>query len=197
MSRGRHYPRLVVNLIVIELLPIEIARARQLAELTHAKYADRPGHYRNLLSSHLVGRIGEIAALEYLARRRLDPVPYFHQLDMDSSCDIDTAAGRCEVKTWSWEHWESWGRAIAAGQLPSLQQKADFILWCALKDPDGRARVRIMGWSMVADITGSPEWMGPAEHQILNYQLKESELRDLDSLIDLRSTSYSSSSSSR
>ena len=57
-------------MIVIELTEREKQIAHQLAELTYEKFGSKTGHYRNLLSSHLVGRMGEIAALEFRINKR-------------------------------------------------------------------------------------------------------------------------------
>ena len=102
----------MVYLIVIELTEREKQIARQLAQQTYEKYGAREGHYRNLLSSHLVGRMGEIAALEFFGSNNLNPVAKFHDPQFDNECDIVTRAGRCEVKTWSYDYWETYGRCV-------------------------------------------------------------------------------------
>ena len=171
--------------VALYLSPDHRQYAESLALDTFERYRDVKGHYRNLLSSHTIGRYGEMGAYQFFVSRRIDAHPYFSNSEYDSLCDIKTKVGRCEVKTWSDNFWNDWGRAVSVAQLPYLEKKADFILWCSALMVNDLVRVDIHGWNTVADMTIRPPMlMGPANNQVENYQLDISEMRPIQSLVE-------------
>ena len=164
----------------------EIETSKFLAQKSFAKWQDVQGHYRNSINSHLVGRYGEVGAERYFLNNGLPVQPNFYNFDNDALCDIDTPLGRCEVKTWTFDFWQDWGRAISYSQLPYLKEKADFILWCGVKEKAEMVRVHIFGWNLVSEIESvAPRLMGPSANQINNYQLQLDAVRNLDDLWSL------------
>jgi len=87
--------------VSIYLSPEHREYAENLAQDTFEKYQNVKGHYRNLLSSHLIGRYGEMGAYQFFINRRIQAYPYFSNIEYDPLCDINTKLGRCEVKTWN------------------------------------------------------------------------------------------------
>ena len=160
------------------------ALAQVLAEISFAKYKNNPGHYRNLLNSHLVGRLGEFAAFTYLHDMGTEPIINAGTPGGDRLADIHTNIGRCEVKTWSAKHWDEYGRCVSVSQLASIKKKADFILWCVADDVDSDTpKVLFKGWSCVSDVDKNPpRLMGIAFRPVNNHQLLESELEPLATL---------------
>jgi hypothetical protein len=170
-------------MISLYLSPDHREYAENLAQDTFEKYQNVKGHYRNLLSSHVIGRYGEMGAYQFFINRQIDAYPYFSNIEYDNLCDINTKLGRCEVKTWNPDFWDDWGRAISVGQMPYLEKKADFILWCTAEEVQGLIRVSIHGWNRIEDMkVRSPIMTGPEGKQVENYQLKVEELRSLDTL---------------
>jgi len=167
----------------IFLSPDHREYAENLAQDTFEKYQNVKGHYRNLLSSHVIGRYGEMGAYQFFINRRIDAYPYFSNIEYDGLCDINTKVGRCEVKTWNPDFWNDWGRAVSVAQYPYLEKKADFILWCTAEEVQGLIKVTVHGWNRIEDMKVRPPLMtGPEGKQVENYQLKVEELRSLDSL---------------
>ena len=157
-----------------------------LAEVSFQKYSKIFGHYRNTANSHLVGRLGEFAAYIYLEKKRLKPVPHFLDLTKDKECDIDSKVGRIEVKTWSAQHWDDWGRCVSVSQYSSVKRKADLILWCTAEEVESDTpKIQFRGWSEVTDIENmEPKMTGAEGRQIHNYQFEESDLKPMNSLGD-------------
>ena len=58
---------------VIKIDDVRHAEALRLAQQTLAIFAKMPGHYNNTLNSHLRGKLGEIAAADWLAARGEKP----------------------------------------------------------------------------------------------------------------------------
>lgn len=167
------------------LSPTHREYAENLAQDTFEKYQNVKGHYRNLLSSHVIGRYGEMGAYQFLINRRIECYPYFSNMEYDSLCDINTKLGRCEVKTWNPDYWQDWGRAVSVAQMPYLEKKADFILWCTASEnvQNNLISVQIHGWNTIADMKVRPPlWTGPQDKQVENYQIAIEEMRDLDAL---------------
>lgn len=167
----------------IYLSPDHREYAENLAQDTFEKYQNVKGHYRNLISSHVIGRYGEMGAYQFFVNRQIDAYPYFSNIEYDGLCDINTKLGRCEVKTWNPDFWDDWGRAISVAQMPYLEKKADFILWCTAAEVQGLIKVTIHGWNLIEDMkVRSPIMTGPDGKQVQNYQLKVEEVRSLDTL---------------
>lgn len=157
--------------------------AENLAQDTFEKYQNVQGHYRNLLSSHVIGRYGEMGAYVFFNHRQIECYPYFSNIEYDALCDINTKLGRCEVKTWNPDFWNDWGRAVSVAQMPYLEKKADFILWCTAAEENSLINVRVHGWNTIEDMkVRSPIMTGPADKQVNNYQVQVEEMRSLDYL---------------
>jgi len=168
----------------LQLSPEAKDLASLLAAQTYAKYKNVQGHYRNLANSHLVGKLGEIAAFIWFRDNDLNPTFNAATPGLDAICDIETDAGRCEVKTWSEHHWENLGRSVAVSQLKSVKNKADFIFWCSADEVDSSTpKVSLHGWSDVATIEqNKPTMMGREFRQVFNYQIPLEQLQPLDLL---------------
>ena len=155
----------------IQLEPDDIFAANELADGTYQKYKDHPGHYRNLLSSHIIGKLGEMAAYKYFKQNHKDVTPHFLYEEQDQLCDITVDGIRWDIKTWNTKYWAFWGRAVSVNQLQLLVNKADKILWTSV-DPDNPQGVDIYGWNDVSEIAQfEPAWMGPEGRQVLNHQV--------------------------
>jgi len=186
---------------VITLDQEAIRWAVSAADESLARWASSPGHYRNQWVSHLVGRLGEIAAEQFLLSHGVQVQAHFRFSERESLCDIEIlSAGRAlsvrlDVKTWSEAFWPDLGRCIAVNQLQALDHKADGILWCILHESARRprsiwqtldaVRVSIAGYSTISDVHQAPiRLTGRAGMpQIKNHQIAEQDLRPLDELI--------------
>lgn len=145
--------------------------AEELSQATYNKYKDYEGHYRNLASSHFIGRLGEMAVDKFFRTIYTNIEPHFIDENEDQLCDITTDGIRWDVKTWRSTFWDTWGRAVSAQQLELLQKKADRIAWASV-DLDDPSVVTIHGWNKVSDIPQyEPVWMGPVGKQVFNHQV--------------------------
>jgi hypothetical protein len=166
----------------IPLTEEDLAIAEQLSEQTYQKYKNFNGHYRNLRSSHSIGRYGELAAYKYFKQLDMNTNPHFLDVEQDSLCDITADNIRWDVKTWNSKYWQVWGRAVSSKQLPFLEKKADALLWTSV-DPLQPSEVTIYGWSMVADIRlYEPAWMGPEGNRVHNHQVPPDKIRPLSGI---------------
>ena len=161
--------------------------AQLLAEQTFNRYRNNPGHYRNTASSHLVGHLGEFAAFIWLRDNGFEPEAYFSDPSRDRECDISTNVGRLEIKTWSAQYWDEWGRAVSVSQLNSIKRKADFIFFCSVDEVESETpKVQFRGWCEVAIIDQrEPKWTGREGRKIHNYQIEQSELKPVEHLTRL------------
>ena len=98
----------------IPLTEEDLRLAEELSEKTYQKYKNFNGHYRNLRSSHSIGRYGEIAAHKYFKQLGMDTNPHFLNTEEDNLCDITADAVRWDVKTWNTKYWQVWGRAVSS-----------------------------------------------------------------------------------
>jgi hypothetical protein len=179
--------------MLVHLDAREVADARALAEATHAKWKTTQGHYRNLSRSHLVGKVGEVAAEKWASQNCVLLEARFRDFEREGDADLLLGQRirtlRVDVKTWSSEYWGQWGRCVAVGQLAALRRKADSILWAYACDLSERAAsVYLAGWSTLAEVEAmAPVWTGPNGREVHNHQVAENQLRGLDELLaDLR-----------
>lgn len=149
------------------------------------------GHYANTLRSHFVGRVGEIAAEAHARRLALPYRANFYYPDREGLCDLEITEPRCrvEVKTWSRAYWERLGRAVSAGQLAAVKERADVVWWMVVGevplDPykliwwEG-VDVALAGWSWVEDIeaAGVVAVGMPGREAKANYQVAAEALRE-------------------
>ena len=105
-----------------------------LAKITFEKYRNNFGHYRNTANSHLVGHLGEFAAFIWLKDHGFNPSPSFLDPSKDREADIFTTLARIEVKTWSEQYWQKWGRCVSETQYASVKKKADLIFWLSVDE---------------------------------------------------------------
>ena len=154
--------------------------ALSLAEMTFGSFQNSRGHYFNNPKSHLTGRLGEFAAFHWFEENGFNPRFSAER----THCDIYTDAGRCEVKTWSKEHWDALGRSVSVTQLPSIKRKADFILWCIADEVESdEPYIEIRGWCSVETIDKyEPLLTGKIGRQIYNYQLKDEDILPIEDL---------------
>jgi len=82
-------------MVIITLDQVAIRWAASAADESIARWANSPGHYRNLWASHLVGRLGEIAAEQFLLSHGVQVQAHFRFPKRESLCDIEILfAGR-------------------------------------------------------------------------------------------------------
>ena len=150
-----------------------------LAERSFARYKNVAGHYRNTPNSHLVGKLGECAAFFWLSEQGCNTTPLFLDSKRDREADMIVDSHRVEIKTWSEQHWENLGRAVAVTQYPSIQKKADRILFVSVEGVDSSEPVaRLRGWVEVEAFAGmEPKMTGVAGRQIHNLQIEPDQLK--------------------
>jgi len=155
-----------------------------LAEKTFERYRNNFGHYRNTAKSHLVGHLGEFAAFIWLRDNHFAPSPTFLDSTKDRECDIQTNVARIEVKTWSEQHWEKWGRCVSASQFASIKKKADLILWLSVDGVESKTpTVTFRGWCEVGIFEGMPTIMtGDVGREVCNLQLDPSQLKPVEEM---------------
>lgn len=186
-------------MVVITLNQDAIRWAVSAADESIARWISAPGHYRNQWTSHLVGRLGEVAAEQFLTKRSVPLQAHFRFPEREALCDIEIASDkkstRLDVKTWSATFWPDLGRCVAMNQLPVIERKADGILWCILRENAGWPKdiwlkrpsvgVSLVGYSTLADVRRSPISLTgrPGMRQVQNHQLAEKDIRPLDELV--------------
>ena len=171
--------------ISVRLGATDLARARELADASYIKFANSHGYYRNTPNSHIVGKIGEIAAESWLKSAHLPVFSLYDDPTRVQSADLEIAGIRIEVKAWTHDWWADWGRCIAVGQLAALREKSDCVLWVSAKTTVDSALVFIHGWSTVPEVEQAPiRWTGPNGRKVENYQLESEGLRNAAKLLE-------------
>ncbi len=174
----------------------DIAWCVEAGRATHDRFKDLPGYYRNLLSSHVIGKFGELAVENWLrvegaAVNRGPLVSHFRDIAELRRCDLEyrfPTPLRIEVKTWNANFWEAWGRCVQPRQLPKLRREADVVVWARLTEHateslvEGRSpvpiTVQIIGYSTLEDVANAPlRNTGPHYKPIYNHQLDEQSIR--------------------
>jgi len=167
------------------------------AQSSIARWEKKEGHYNNSLNSHFKGKLGELAAENFLLDQKLKIDSHFRFPDREKLADIViklkgyNKVSRIEVKTWSANYWADLGRCIAKNQLANLKKKADVIVWCVtdLLDIPGSpspATVTLHGWSKIDDVPKAPiKFTGmDGMRKVENYQLEESDLRSMENFLN-------------
>lgn len=188
----------------IQLGSDEITWAVAAAEQSLARWADQRGYYTNRFNAHFKGRLGELAAEQWIRSQQARCVSHFRYQQRERLCDLEAEMAdqiiRLEVKTWSAEHWATLGRCVAVDQLPQIGRKADRVVWCVVQPladvsaaslrARGSVTVRIAGWSAIEDVRGAPiRWTGHAGMRLVrNHQLAPSALRSINTLLNHRNT---------
>ena len=156
--------------------------ATKLAEATFARFEQNRGYYRNTLSGHRIGRLGEFAVLAYLHQQGIETIPHFLNEEDRRQCDISTADNNIEVKTWNDIYWKDLGRCVAVGQYPTLLKKATVIAWATVTEPESPSPIiNLKGWCKV-ELMGTVEPKLTGSFQINNYQIEENQLNEMGSL---------------
>ena len=167
----------------------EFAWAKNLAQQTLAIFATRGGYYNNNLNSHLRGKCGEVAVSRLLKAYGVTVEDHWEDLALIAAADLTLENKiRVDVKTWDERYWEEMGRCIAYGQVPTLREKADVIIWCHSESVVRPGmKVFAAGWSNTSEIELSPRRMtGPASgRKVDNYQLDVDAMRPIIDLISL------------
>ena len=176
----------------ITLTASQVVDAKSLAKATYEKYASLPGYYNTRPDSHLKGKLGELAVEAALMDAHMTIDSAFRDPERDRDSDIIVQSVRLEVKTWSDSYWDSMGRCIAVGQLPTLKRKADFVVWCSTSYKDEEeATIKIYGLTPVDRIEFEPRRVtGPAfGRQVDNYQVEPTSISDFDDFLRTLSSS--------
>lgn len=159
--------------------------AESLARRTYQIFRNTQGHYPNTINSHLRGKIGEMACMQWLINQGVACHAAFKDVAQMECADIiveGESETRVEVKTWKQKYWDEMGRCVAVQQLKFLQRKANVVMWCITPDDiEVGMRVDIAGWNTIEDISKAPRRMtGPhARLQVDNHQIAPEKLRPL------------------
>lgn len=157
----------------------ELNLARKLAEDTASvKWVGE--HYPNTPESHLVGKMGEIAAakLYYMAGVDIRPMFKFNRFDTPDIIVNDVGV---EVKCWSLHNFARLGRAVTVGQYPKLKERSFIVIWAAVLDTHS---VDLCGWNYISDLsryTPKP-YTQPGGKVVENYQVPMPEMRRISQL---------------
>ena len=171
--------------------------AKSMAYQTYIRFSGEPGYYDNTLNSHLVGKIGELACAQWAACLGVNCDQAFRDVNRMGEADlIFNLEGprelRIEVKAWSSDLWQLFGRCIPARQMPQVSAKADIVMWCVVTPLDGvflghicPVEVEVTGWNKMTDIGQiQPTWTGPTgRRQVRNHQVPMEQVRTLDNLV--------------
>ncbi len=168
----------------IILSAAQVTEARAMGQETFERWKGRPGHYRNLLRSHVRGKFGEVAVEEWARREAVSPCePLFRHPEREREADIRLRFTLADVKTWDASGWAAWGRCIAPTQVAALRRKATVIIWCHVAQRRD-VEVTIAGWNTLDEIVAaSVRPTGPPHAPVMNHQVSEEDVRDLSDLL--------------
>ena len=133
---------------------------------------------QNNFKSHLVGKIGEVAAGNAFTELKsmlgweytLDCV--YMDAKRDSSCDLIINGLRIEVKTWRPIDWTTYGACISERQAVKMAKKADVVIYGTFDTESGEYILK--GFNTMKDIFAvSPKLTGPTGKQVLNRSMEE------------------------
>ena len=179
---------------IVQLDDDMMRTAIDMANVTYELFSDHQGHYDNTLNAHMVGKVGELACAQWAANLAVFCDQAFRDISRTNDADLilnlaDGRKLRIEVKTWSSNLWQPFGRCIPAGQMAQVSAKADIVLWCKttpLSDVSlgHKCEVEIAGWNRSADIAQIPPiYTGPTgRRQVLNHQVPMDLMRLLGEL---------------
>jgi hypothetical protein len=178
----------------IELSLADVQWAADTARASFERWESQQGYYNNRLNSHLKGKLGELAVEKFLLDQKLKLDSHFRFADRENLADIVVKVKgynkivRLEVKTWSHNYWQDLGRCIAVDQYPALKKKADMIVWCLVDVQnvlDAPVNVLLAGWSKIEDVLKAPIKLTGKDNmrKVNNYQLAESDLREMNSFL--------------
>lgn len=198
--------------MTITLTTQEKSDAIALTEKSLAEFAKYHGHYPNKTGTHVVGKLGEIAAERWLKERiKNQPktiMPFFRDEAVLSSwgdCDIvakneeSNKHLKIEVKTWRKVFWQKYGRCVAEKQIGNVLAKGGLILWVVvdgvpqletleeMKNALEKATVEadVLGFNKVSDFQNVlPVATGPTHNRIINRQIKSEDVRGCAFLVE-------------
>lgn len=134
--------------------------AKALAEESCNKYSkiidDKSPYHQNNLRSHIVGKIGEVAAgnmfleMKQLLQWSYDIEQVYLDSNRDSSCDIIINNLKIEIKTWRPCDWEQFGACISERQAVKLNKKCHVVVYGTFDDLTGEFTLR--GFNTTQDI---------------------------------------------
>ena len=167
--------------MTITLLKHDLDWCMEMAEKTLALFPSG-GHYDNNINSHLTGRLGELAVDTWLVREGFRTEPFFRDIERSAACDLKCNDLRLEIKTWSLPHWFLLGRCVRPGQLKSIQDKSDAVVWCSVQEMDSAsATIEIRGWNSVREISSLPVTV---TRKLDNHQMPLERIHRLSLLLD-------------
>lgn len=167
---------------LLTLTDDQIAEATALAEATYERWKSAPGYYRNTLSSHRKGKLGEVAVDAWASANGLRVEAWYRDPTQERNADVRLNLQRFDVKTWDVSTWEAMGRCVRPGQVAALRRKAEGIVWCFV---DERQRqVCLAGWSTIDEVAALPVVeTGPAGRTLANHQMPLGSMHGLDELL--------------
>jgi len=167
--------------VVVSLTDAEIAEAHRLGDESFAAFRAHRRYYNNLRPSYRKRKLGEVAVERWARALGVEVEAPFRDISLASREDLVVGSVRVEVKTWHGARWQGMGRSVAPGQLRSLRDKADAIVWCSL---DGN-EVTVHGWSTLDDVESAPlTATGPEHHAAATHQVPLESLRLLEQLVE-------------
>jgi hypothetical protein len=181
----------------IEISIADVQWAADTARSSFERWESQQGYYNNRLNSHFKGKLGEMAVEKFLLDQKLKLDSHFCFADRENLADLVVKINgykkvlRLEVKTWSLNYWQDLGRCVAVEQYPVIKKKADRIVWCLVDlqnilDSPIPVKVLLAGWSKIEDILNAPIKLTGLDNmrKVNNYQLAESDLREMSSFSD-------------
>lgn len=167
---------------LITLTPDQVDDAVALAEDTYERWKNAPGYYRNTLSSHRKGKLGEVAADVWASSNGLRVEPWYRDPVQERNADLRLNLQRFDVKTWDVTTWETMGRCVRPGQVAALRRKAEGIIWCFVDERQDQ--VCVAGWSTIEEVAALPVVeTGPAGRTLANHQMPIDGMHGLDELL--------------
>jgi hypothetical protein len=165
--------------LVVSLTDAEIAEAHRLGDEAFDVFRANRRYYNNLGPSYRKRKLGEVAVERWARTLGVSVESPFRDVSLTSREDLVVGGVRVEVKTWHAAIWPGRGRSVAPGQVRSLRDKADAIVWCSLEGSD----VTLHGWSTLDDVAAAPLAMtGTAQHPATTHQVPVGDLRPLEDL---------------
>lgn len=151
---------------------------------TFERWKNRPGHYRNLLGSHVRGKFGEVAVEEWALRNSISPCEsMFRDPRLEREADIRLRFTLADVKAWDSKGWAAWGRCVAPTQVAALQRKATVIIWCHVAERRD-VEVVVAGWNTLNEVVATAvRATGPAHAPVMNHQVADADLHDIAELL--------------
>ena len=167
--------------VVVSLTDAEIAEAHRLGDEAFESFRAHRRYYNNLGPSYRKRKLGEVAVEKWAGTLGVEVESPFRDISLASREDLVVDGLRVEGKTWHRARWPDSGRSVSPGQVRSLRDKADVIVWCSLDGTD----VTLHGWSTLDDMEAAPvTTTGPEHHPVVMHQVPVEDLRLLERLLE-------------